>query len=98
MLSNLKPSGKFVLGPPVDTEPPVVVFTGPADHPDAAPVATVAVKKRHKGKHTTKTATAETQSAEGAKPAHAKATKTAKTAKTAVADKKTKAKPGAAAQ
>jgi len=36
MLSSLKPSaGKFVLGPPVDTEPPVVVFTGPADHPDA---------------------------------------------------------------
>ncbi|HEY5305623.1 MAG TPA: D-alanyl-D-alanine carboxypeptidase family protein [Pseudolabrys sp.] len=36
MLSNLKPAaGKFVLGPPVDTEPPVVVFTGPADHPDA---------------------------------------------------------------
>jgi len=36
MLSNLKPAaGKFVLGPPVDTEPPVVVFTGPANQPDA---------------------------------------------------------------
>ena len=36
MLSSLKPAaGKFVLGPPVDTEPPVVVFTGPADNPDA---------------------------------------------------------------
>ncbi len=40
MLSALRPTnGKFVLGPPVDTEPPVVVFTGPADHPDPAPVA-----------------------------------------------------------
>ena len=36
MLSSLKPAnGKFVLGPAVDTEPPVVVFTGPADHPDS---------------------------------------------------------------
>jgi len=41
MLSSLKPSaGKFVLGPPVDTTPPVVVFTGPPDHPD--PVQTEA--------------------------------------------------------
>lgn len=39
MLSALRPTNdKFVLGPPVDTEPPVVVFTGPADHPDPAPV------------------------------------------------------------
>ncbi len=35
MLSSLKPAnGKFVLGPPVETEPPVVVFTGPANKPD----------------------------------------------------------------
>ena len=47
MLSSLKPSaGKFVLGPPVETEPPVVVFTGPADHPDKAP-ATVKAKPHH---------------------------------------------------
>src|SRR4029077_20253896 len=35
MLSSLKPAnGKFVLGAPVDTTPPTIVFTGPADHPD----------------------------------------------------------------
>jgi D-alanyl-D-alanine carboxypeptidase len=35
MLSNLKATtGKFVLGPPIDSEPPVAVFTGPADKPD----------------------------------------------------------------
>ncbi len=47
MLSALRPTdGKFVLGPPVDTEPPVVVFTGPADHPDPAPV----IHHRHRVK------------------------------------------------
>jgi D-alanyl-D-alanine carboxypeptidase len=50
MLSSLKPAaGKFVLGPPVDTEPPVVVFTGPPNKPD--PVQTggsgPAKKKKH---------------------------------------------------
>ena len=40
MLSALGPTnGKFVLGPPIDAEPPVVVFTGPADHPDPPPAA-----------------------------------------------------------
>jgi D-alanyl-D-alanine carboxypeptidase len=51
MLSNLKPAaGKFVLGPPVDTEPPVVVFTGPADHPDPVQAEPARKKagKRHK--------------------------------------------------
>jgi D-alanyl-D-alanine carboxypeptidase len=106
MLSSLKPSGKFVLGPPIDTEPPVVVFTGPADHPDAAPVAT-AVKTKRKAKHVAKAAPAETQSAETAKPAahgktahakaaHAKPART-ETTKTAAA-KKTKPKPAAVAQ
>ncbi len=52
MLSSLKPSaGKFVLGPPVDTEPPVVVFTGPADKPDAVQVAAPSAKKRKIAKH-----------------------------------------------
>ncbi|MGH6726974.1 MAG: D-alanyl-D-alanine carboxypeptidase family protein [Pseudolabrys sp.] len=53
MLSSLKPSvGKFVLGPPVDTEPPVVVFTGPADHPDPAQTGgRHAGKKKRTAKH-----------------------------------------------
>ena len=47
MLSSLKPAaGKFVLGPPVDTEPPVVVFTGPANHPDAVQTAEPRSKKK----------------------------------------------------
>ena len=49
MLSSLKPAnGKFVLGPPVDTTPPTVVFTGPADHPDPVQVETAA--RPHKKK------------------------------------------------
>ena len=50
MLSSLKPAnGKFVLGGPVDTTPPIVVFTGPADHPDVA-VQTESAKPRKKKK------------------------------------------------
>ena len=50
MLSSLKPAnGKFVLGPPVETSAPVVVFTGPADHPDTAvQTASAAPKKKKK--------------------------------------------------
>jgi D-alanyl-D-alanine carboxypeptidase len=48
MLSNLKPAaGKFVLGPPVETVPPVVVFTGPANQPDSV-VATGGGSKKKK--------------------------------------------------
>ncbi len=57
MLSSLKPAtGKFVLGGPVDSTPPVVVFTGPADHPDPVQVAHTEKHPRkktaahHKGK------------------------------------------------
>jgi D-alanyl-D-alanine carboxypeptidase len=49
MLSALRPAnGKFVLGPPVETEAPVRVFTGPADHPDAVQVAEPRAKKKKK--------------------------------------------------
>ena len=50
MLSSLKPAnGKFVLGPPVETTPPVVVFTGTADHPDTvAQTASATPKKKKK--------------------------------------------------
>ncbi len=71
MLSSLKPAnGKFVLGPPVETAAPVVVFTGPADHPDTiAQTASASPKKRRKSVKAT-----------GDKPAKI-VKKTAKTAK-----------------
>jgi D-alanyl-D-alanine carboxypeptidase len=76
MLSNLKlAAGKFVLGPPVDTQPPVAVFTGPADHPDAVAVATATAKKPHK--KAAHRATAKKHKA----PAKAAAKPSAKTAK-----------------
>ncbi|MBI3702769.1 MAG: D-alanyl-D-alanine carboxypeptidase [Rhizobiales bacterium] len=49
MLSSLKPAnGKFVLGPPVETSAPIVVFTGPADHPDVAVQTASATTKKKK--------------------------------------------------
>jgi D-alanyl-D-alanine carboxypeptidase len=84
MLSSLKPaSGKFVLGPPVETAPPVVVFTGPADHPD--PIAQTASAAPKKKKKTAAKAEATEKSAKAAKPAKAEETpkKTAKPAKPA---------------
>ena len=74
LLSSLKPAnGKFVLGPAVETTPPVVVFTGPADHPDTvAQSASAAPKKKKK-------VAAKTEGAEKT----AKTDDAAKTAKTA---------------
>ena len=86
MLSNLKSAtGKFVLGPPVETTPPVVVFTGSADHPDTvAQTASAALKKKKK-------VAAKTEGAE--KPAN-----TAKTAKASKPPKHTKPKVSSATQ
>jgi D-alanyl-D-alanine carboxypeptidase len=86
MLSSLKPAnGKFVLGPAVETTPPIVVFTGPADHPDAiAQTASASPKKKKK-------VVAKTEGVE--KPAKADdAAKPAKTAKTAKPAKQAKPK------
>ena len=86
MLSSLKPAnGKFVLGPPVETTPPVVVFTGPTDHPDTVvQTASAAPKKKKKavakGEGSEKAAKTD-DSGKAAKAA--KATKTAKPAKQA---------------
>jgi len=47
LLSSLRPpNGKFVLGPPVETEAPIVVFTGPPDKPDAVQIAEPRSKKK----------------------------------------------------
>ncbi|HEU4659823.1 MAG TPA: D-alanyl-D-alanine carboxypeptidase family protein [Pseudolabrys sp.] len=51
-LSNLN-APKYVLGPPIETAPPVVVFTGPANHPDTVdqtikPAKKAAKKAKHR--------------------------------------------------
>jgi D-alanyl-D-alanine carboxypeptidase len=87
MLSNLKPSaGKFVLGPAVETEPPVRVFTGPADHPD--PVQNAGGPSRKKKKIAKTEAKADDTAAD----------KPAKPAKKKTVKKTTKPKVSSAAQ
>ena len=69
MLSSLKPAnGKFVLGPPVETTPPIVVFTGSADNPDKAEQTASAPPKKKKKKVAAKSAATE-KPAKTAKPA-----------------------------
>ena len=68
MLSSLKPAnGKFVLGPPVETSAPVVVFTGSADRPDTV-VQTASASPKKKKKSAAK-AKAAGKMANAAKPA-----------------------------
>ena len=51
LLSSLRPAnGKFVLGPPVETDAPVVVFTGPANHPDSVQAHEQKTRKTKKKK------------------------------------------------
>ena len=74
MLSALRPgNGKFVLGPPVETEAPIKVFTGSPDHPDAVQVAEPRAKKKQhvakKGDGEKKDAGEKTEKKAGAKTA-----------------------------
>ncbi len=87
MLSNLQTTGKFVLGQPVETEPPVVVYTGPAGHPD--PIATASAESKKKPKKQQKQAAKEKVD----KPAEKQPKKSEKTA--AQTESKPKAKPKA---
>jgi D-alanyl-D-alanine carboxypeptidase len=64
-------SSKFVLGPSTDISPPVVVFTGPSDHPD--PVIEVALAKKKKRTKTKHLAKADPSGQQKTKPAHNKA-------------------------
>ncbi len=95
MLSSLKPAnGKFVLGPPVETAAPVVVFTGPASNPDAiTPAVAAAPKKKIAAAKSAADAKADTDDKAAAKPAEKPAAKTAKPAKPKAAKPATAAKP-----
>jgi len=73
MLSSLKPAnGKFVLGPPVETSAPVVVFTGPANNPDKAVQTASAPSKKKKRVAKPATDDKPAKTAKTAKPAKPK--------------------------
>jgi D-alanyl-D-alanine carboxypeptidase len=81
-LTNLKTAGgKFVLGPPVETTPPIVVFTGPADNPDKVMAVAARKGKARKKKAAAKTPDGESsdtpKAAVPAKPAPKKKVKAA---------------------
>jgi D-alanyl-D-alanine carboxypeptidase len=79
MLSGTKPQ-KFVLGPPVETTPPVAVFTGPADRPDTVEQVASATPKKKKKAAAAKTE-ASKKTAKAGKKEDSKSAKTAKPAK-----------------
>ncbi len=75
-LSSLKPAaGKFVLGPPVETNAPVVVFTGPADHPDAI-VQTASASPKKKKRVAAKPTGSKTTAAKPSQPTQRSNTRT----------------------
>jgi D-alanyl-D-alanine carboxypeptidase len=80
MLSGAKPA-KFVLGPPVETAAPTVVFTGPADKPDTVE-QTASANPKKKKKVAAKTEGAQ-KAAKGKAEDGGKAAKSAKTTKPA---------------
>jgi D-alanyl-D-alanine carboxypeptidase len=101
MLSNLQSTQKFVLGPPVETEPPVVVYSGPAEHPDPVPTAIVEKKKPKPVKQAAKTESGEKSAEKPAKKpekAHAEEPKAKSKPHKPVAAKQAKAKSSKAEQ
>jgi len=79
MLSNLKTAnGKFVLGPPADTEPPTVVYTGPANKPDTVEQTVTRKSAKHRRKKAPATADKTDKPAKPAKTAKPKVSAAAK--------------------
>ena len=77
--SNLKASaGKYVLGPPVETEPPITVFTGLASKPDLVEQTVASGKTKHPRKKKIAAHPKKKKAAEAAPPAKKKPAKHAK--------------------